>query len=86
VKCAAWKFAFVLARRYDPVRQMLHSIPDDLCVTEQPLRYLGVVLTTRVTIILLAHGKARRELSPRPEHWILDVAHAVLAKSVWAAF
>jgi len=32
------------AQRYDPVRQMLLSIADDLWVAEQPLRYLGVAL------------------------------------------
>src|SRR5689334_6663150 len=35
---------------------MLHSIADDLWVAEQPLRYLGVALTTRMTIIGLADG------------------------------
>ena len=44
------------AQRYDPVRQMLLSIADDLWVAEQPLRYLGVALTTRMTIVRLAGG------------------------------
>src|SRR5713101_8344143 len=44
------------AQRYDPVRQMLLSIADGLWVAEQPLRYLGVALTTRMTIIRLADG------------------------------
>jgi hypothetical protein len=35
---------------------MLHSIAGDLWVAEQPLRYLGVALTTRMTIIRLADG------------------------------
>src|SRR5215472_5099531 len=35
---------------------MLHSIADDLWVAEQPLRYLGVALTTRMTIVRLADG------------------------------
>ena len=35
---------------------MLHSITDDLWVAEQPLRYLGVALTTRMTIVRLADG------------------------------
>ena len=35
---------------------MLHSIADDLWVAEQPLRYLGVALTTRMTIVRLANG------------------------------
>lgn len=35
---------------------MLRSITDDLGVAEQPLRYLGVALTTRMTIIRLANG------------------------------
>ena len=35
---------------------MLHSIADDLWVAEQPLRYLGVAPTTRMTIIRLADG------------------------------
>ena|SRR6516165_10321425 len=33
---------------------MLHAIADDLWVAEQPLRYLGVALTTRMTIMRLA--------------------------------
>ena len=35
---------------------MLHSIADDLWDAELPLRYLGVALTTRMTIIRLADG------------------------------
>ena len=35
---------------------MLHSIADDLWVAEQPLRYLGVALTTRMTIVRLTDG------------------------------
>ncbi|MBV8357789.1 MAG: DUF4336 domain-containing protein [Deltaproteobacteria bacterium] len=35
---------------------MLRSIADDLWVAEQPLRYLGVALTTRMTIVRLADG------------------------------
>jgi hypothetical protein len=35
---------------------MLHSVADGLWVAEQPLRYLGVALTTRMTIIRLAGG------------------------------
>jgi hypothetical protein len=35
---------------------MLHSVTDDLWVAEQPLRYLGVALTARMTIIRLADG------------------------------
>ena len=35
---------------------MLHSIADGLWVAEQPLRYLGVALTTRMTIVRLADG------------------------------
>ena len=35
---------------------MLHSIADDLWVAEQPLRYLGVALATRMTIVRLASG------------------------------
>jgi len=35
---------------------MLHAIADSLWVAEQPLRYLGVALTTRMTIIRLAGG------------------------------
>ena len=35
---------------------MLHQIADDLWIAEQPLRYLGVALTTRMTIIRLADG------------------------------
>ena len=35
---------------------MLDSIADDLWVAEQPLRYLGVAPTTRMTIIRLADG------------------------------
>jgi hypothetical protein len=35
---------------------MLRSIADDLWVAEQPLRYLGVALTTRMTIVRLANG------------------------------
>ena len=35
---------------------MLRSIADDLWVAEQPLRYLGVALTTRMTIIRLVDG------------------------------
>jgi len=35
---------------------MLHSIANDLWVAEQPLRYLGVALTTRMTIVRLADG------------------------------
>lgn len=41
---------------HDPVRQMLRLIADDLWVAEQPLRYLGVGLTTRMTIVRLADG------------------------------
>jgi hypothetical protein len=35
---------------------MLNQIAESLWVAEQPLRYLGVVLTTRMTIIRLAGG------------------------------
>ena len=35
---------------------MLRSIADDLWVAEQRLRYLGVGLTTRMTIVRLADG------------------------------
>jgi len=35
---------------------MLRLIADDLWVAEQPLRYLGVALTTRMTIVRLADG------------------------------
>jgi hypothetical protein len=35
---------------------MLRPIADDLWVAEQPLRYLGVVLTTRMTMVRLADG------------------------------
>src|SRR5215469_10778816 len=35
---------------------MLHSIADGLWVAEQPLRYLGVALTTRMMIVRLANG------------------------------
>jgi hypothetical protein len=35
---------------------MLHAIADDLWVAQQPLRYLGVALTTRTTIVRLADG------------------------------
>ena len=35
---------------------MLDSIADDLWVAEHPLRYLGVALTTRMTIVSLANG------------------------------
>jgi hypothetical protein len=35
---------------------MLYAIEDSLWVAEQPLRYLGVALTTRMTIIRLAGG------------------------------
>jgi hypothetical protein len=38
------------------VGQTLHSIADDLWVAEQPVRYLGVALTTRMTIIRLSGG------------------------------
>src|ERR1700752_4892611 len=38
------------------MRQMLRAIADDLWVAEQPLRYLGVALTTRMTIVRLADG------------------------------
>ena len=38
------------------MRQMLRSIADDLWVAEQRLRYLGVGLTTRMTIVRLADG------------------------------
>jgi Domain of unknown function (DUF4336) len=51
-----FEFAFAHARYYDPVRQMLHQITDDLWIAEQPLRYLGVALTTRMTIVRLADG------------------------------
>jgi len=51
-----FKFAFARAPSYDPGRQMLHSIADGLWVAEQPLRYFGVALTTRMTIIRLADG------------------------------
>jgi Domain of unknown function (DUF4336) len=50
------EFAFAPARRYDSMRQMLHAIAESLWVAEQPLRYLGVALTTRMTIIRLAGG------------------------------
>jgi hypothetical protein len=50
------EFAFEPARRYDSMRQMLHAIAHSLWVAEQPLRYLGVALTTRMTIIRLAGG------------------------------
>jgi hypothetical protein len=43
-----FELGFVCAR-HDEVGQMLHSIADDLWVAEQPLRYLGVALTTRMT-------------------------------------
>ena len=35
---------------------MLRLIADDLWVADQPLRYLGVALTTRMTIVRLADG------------------------------
>jgi nicotinamidase-related amidase len=35
---------------------VLRSIGNDLWVAEQPLRYLGVALTTRMTIVRLANG------------------------------
>jgi len=35
---------------------MLHSIARDLWVAEQPLRYLGIALTTRMTIVRLTDG------------------------------
>jgi hypothetical protein len=35
---------------------MLNSIAEDLWSAEQPLRYLGVALTTRMTIVRLADG------------------------------
>jgi hypothetical protein len=35
---------------------MLRSVADDIWVAEQPLRYLGVALTTRMTIVRLADG------------------------------
>jgi len=35
---------------------MLRPIADDLWVAEQPLRYLGVALNTRMTIVRLADG------------------------------
>jgi uncharacterized protein DUF4336 len=35
---------------------MLHPITDDIWVAAQPLRYIGVALTTRMTVIRLADG------------------------------
>ena len=35
---------------------MLYSIAEDIWVAEQPLRYLGVALTTRMTMMRLADG------------------------------
>ena len=50
------EFSLACTPDNDPVSQMLHSIADDIWVAEQPLRYLGVALTTRMTIVRLADG------------------------------
>ena len=50
------QFAFSVHETLLSSASMLHSIADDLWVAEQPLRYLGVALTTRMTIVRLADG------------------------------
>jgi hypothetical protein len=43
-------------RYQDRVGQTLHAVADGLWIAEQPLRYLGVPLTTRMTVVRLADG------------------------------
>jgi len=60
---------------------MLRSIADDLWVAEQPLRYLGVGLTTRMTIVRLAGGVV---LVHSPIHLTDELrSGAAIAGRVW---